>query len=236
MDSICYGLGTLALMLATQVMADGSTIDKIYHPYVQLLEKEWEYRLTHERDDDDSVDGRMVHKLGYGQSLSDQWFVEAYVIAEDAALGGTDISGIEMEAKWQLTEQGEYGNDYGLLFELEREFNRDAWELGATFIAVHEWTNWIGTANVSVFYESGDDVNDEFETSLATQLKYRLRPTLEPALEFYQGQDTSGLGPVLSGLWRGAQGRKLLWEAGAIAGLDSDTPDVTWKVNLEWEF
>lgn len=67
-------------------------------------------------------------------------------------------------------------------------------------------------------------------------MKYRHSAALEPAIELYKSRDTFGVGPLLKGLWRLGQGDKLLWEAGIIAGLDHSTPDVNYKLGLEYEF
>lgn len=226
----------ISLSTCTCLYADGSIIDKVYHPYVQLLETEIEYRSRYQGDDDAELDDRQQHRLGIGRSLSDQLFAEIYLIGEDSAHSDLQLTAIEAELKIQLTEQGEYDNDWGLLFELERETKYNLWEASTTLIAVHEWRRWIATANLSLAYEWGSAINNEFETSLATQLRYRYRQAVEPAVEFYMGEDTLGLGPVLTGIQALGGRRKLLWEFGVIAGLDAGTPDTTWKLNLEYEF
>ncbi len=224
------------LSVGFQVYADGSTIDKVYHPYVQLLEKELEYRVLYEQDSRKASDGKNRHKVGYGQAISDRFFAEVYLIGVDQPNSNFKIESYEAELKWQLTEQGEYDNDWGLLFELEKKRNENIWEASTTLIALHEWSNWIATGNMSVIYEWGEDIGNEWETAFAGQLRYRFNERLEPGIEVYQAQDTQGIGPVVNGLWRMGRGKKLNWEFGAILGTDSDTADINWKFNLEYEF
>ncbi len=224
------------LAVGLQVEADGIAIDKVYDPYVQLLEKELEYRSLYEQDSNKAVDGRGRHKIGYGQAVSDQFFVELYLTGVDEPGGNLELESYEVEVKWQLSEQGEYDNDWGLLFELEKEKNENAWEISTTLIAVHEWSDWVATGNLSVIYEWGSDITNEWETALATQLRYRSSEKVEFGIELYQAEDTQGIGPVATGLWRIGQGKKLNWEFGAILGTNSDTADVNWKFNLEYEF
>ena len=226
----------VSLSNCAYLYADGSTIDKVYHPYVQLLETEIEYRSRYQNDDDIDLDDQQQHRFGIGRSLSDQLFAEIYVIGENSAESDLKLTAIEAELKVQLTEQGEYDNDWGLMFELERETDANLWEASTTLIAAHEWSRWITTVNLSLHYEWGKDINNEFETSLAAQLRYRYSQALEPAFEFYIGEDTLGLGPVFTGVQGLAGRRKLLWEFGVIAGLDDSTPDTTWKFNIEYEF
>jgi hypothetical protein len=226
----------LVLPLSATLYADGLTIDKVYHPYVQQLEKEFEYRVLY----NDGVDGLITegvrHKLGYGQSLSDNLMAEVYLIGIDEAGGNIGADAIEAELKWQLTEQGEYDNDWGMVFEIEQERNIKVWEVTSTLIVLHEWSNWIATGNFSAIYEWGDNIDNEFETAFAGQLRYRHNERLEPAIEFYKSQQTRGIGPVLTGLLRTKGGNKLNWEVGVIFGTDSLTPNTNLKFNIEYEF
>jgi hypothetical protein len=50
------------------------------------------------------------------------------------------------------------------------------------------------------------------------------------------GQDTTALGPSLTGLRRLSPGKKLRWEAGVFFGLDKKSPDQTIKLGVEYEF
>ena len=226
----------LTLPVCFQAHGDGTSIDKVYHPYVQLLEREIEYRTLYEQDSDNRIDGRKRHRLGYGQALSDQWFVELYLTGTDGPGSDLELESYELEVKWQLTEQGEYENDWGLLFELEKEHNDNIWEASSTLIVLHEWSDWIATGNFSVIYEWGNDFDNEWETAFAGQLRYRNSEQIEPGIEFYQSQDTQGVGPVVTGLWRLGDGKKLNWEFGAILGTNNDTANVNWKFDLEYEF
>jgi hypothetical protein len=58
----------------------------------------------------------------------------------------------------------------------------------------------------------------------------------EPGIEFYQSQDTQGIGPVVTGFWRLGDGKKLNWGFGAILGASKDTADVSWKFNMNMNF
>lgn len=211
------------------LLADGLAIDKVYHPYVQPLEREIEWRMI-------SGDGEQKHRLGIGKSLSDRLFVEGYVIVEDNLDDNATLAAYELEAKWQLTEQGEYAIDWGVIAELEKERHEDNWEFATGLLMEKEWGRWVGAANLWAIYEWGDTKKDELETALALQARYRYSRHFEPALEFYSGQNTRGLGPVIMGDIRFSAGKKLHWEAGSIIGLDSKTPDQTWRLLTEFEF
>ena len=209
--------------------ADGLAIDKVYHPYVQPLERELEWRII-------QYDGKQKQRAGLGTSLSDRLFVEAYLIGEHEENESLKLSEYEIEVKWQLTEQGEYDADWGVVAELERSHNKDGWELAAGLLVEKEWGRWVAATNLWAIYEWGDAVKAEVETALAMQLRYRYSRYFEPALELYGGQDTRGAGPVFMGNIRLGSRKKIHWEAGVIVGLDGKTPSSTLRLLAEFEF
>lgn len=224
-----YCLLTLLWLPSSLVLADGSAVDKIYAPYVQPLEKEMEWRMI-------DSDGKQKQRLGYGQSVTDRLFVEAYLIGEDTADNELRLQSYELEALWQLTEQGEYSFDWGLITEYEWQRDNDDWEFATGLITSRAWGNWVATSNLWLKYEWQERGNKEFETALALQGRYRLVSWFEPALEFYAGENTRAIGPVAVGDVRLQPGKKLHWEVGALTGLNSKTADITWRALLEFEF
>ena len=228
--------GLLLLACMGVAWADGTVIDKIYHPYVQPLERELELRTSIEDGKSGQFTDRQTWRLGYGMAFSDNWFGELYVIGEKDSRDSFHASQYELEALWQLTEQGEYFADWGLLFEYEIGDSDDIMEFSTALLVEKEWQRWTGTANLHLIYEFGDDIQNEFESALALQVRYRLAMKLEPAFEFYRSEDVTAAGPVLMGNWRFSNARRLHWETGLILGLDKSTPDRTFRFLLEFEF
>ncbi len=222
---------SLLLLLAVTGLshADGLAIDKIYHPYVQPLEKELEWRMI-------QADGEQKQQFSYGQSLSDRLYVEAYLIVENEKEESLAVSEYEIEAKWQLTEQGEYEIDWGVVAELERSRHNKDWEFSTNLIMEKQWGRWVGTANIWAIYEWGETIDNELESATALQLRYRYSRYFEPALELYTGENTRALGPVVMGDLRLGTRKKLHWEVGIIFGLDNETPDHTFRFLTEFEF
>lgn len=229
-------IALLTIAAAAPVRADGIVIDKVYDPYVILLEQEIEYRALWQTDDDPARDGGELHRLGYGRTFAERWFAELYAIGQRWPEGTMQLEAFELEIKHQLTEQGEYAADWGWLTELERSTEHNQWEWSNTLIAARDWGRWTGTANLSLIYEWGELIDSELETSFSAQMKYRRSAALEPGVELFKGQDTFALGPIIAGQLRFGQGKKLFWETGVIAGLDAVTPDWTYKLELEFEF
>ncbi len=230
----CF-LATLALFPPVHdANADGVVVGKVYDPYVQPLENELEWRLIDQRDD--PLPDLQKQYFGFGRSISDQWAWELYAIGQKGAGESFSINTYEAELKWQLTEQGEFAFDWGLLFELERETDNNAWEFAANLLGSRDFGKVTATANLGLIYEWGEGRSNEFETALRIQTRYRLMQALEPAIELHLGQDTIALGPALTGLVRGSNGRKLRWEFGVFAGMDNQSPDRIIKANVEFEF
>lgn len=228
-----------ALSLVSQgraAWADGVVIDKIYHPYVQPLEREFEWRASLQNDQPGRPGNLQLYRFAYGQSLGEKWFTEIYVVGQNSDDGSFDIVGYELEALRQLTEQGEYWADWGMVFELEKQSGRDAWEFSTGLLAEKEWGKWSGTANLFVMQEWGSDIVNELETRMGLQARYRYAPGFEPALELYSGEDTRAVGPAVMGQVKLGNRRQLRWEAGAIFGIDSKSPDTTLRFLLEFEF
>lgn len=226
----------IALAAPHGVRADGGMIDRVYHPYIQPLERELELRGSVEEAGNTRLRDRQLWRLGYGMAFTDDWFGELYVIGERDDANSFDVSEYEVEALWQITEQGEYAADWGLLFEFATLESSDFMEFSTTLLAETEWQHWTGTANLTAAYEFGDDVRNEFETALALQARYRFSKALEPALELYSAEGILGAGPVFMGDIRTGPGRQLHWEGGLILGLKDVTADRTWRLLLEYEF
>jgi len=225
-----------ALSFTALVSADGNSIDKVYHPYVLPLETEIEWRAISQHDEDDVLDNQQTHRLGIGSSFVESWFTEIYLIGEKSSTEDFEINAMEIEAKVQLTEQGEYAADWGLLFELERDFDKNLTEVAAALLVEKEWGRWVGALNAFLEFEQREELNNEIETSLAMQLRYRYSRLFEPAFEFYQNQDTLAIGPAIMGNVRLGIAKKIHWEFGVILGLENDTPDQTIRALIEYEF
>lgn len=211
-------------------------VGKIYDPYVQATERELELRTIYQTDDKAVEDNILRQRVGYGFSLNDRVFAEAYAIGSRLPDQSFDLEGYELEAKIQLTEQGEYSTDWGVLIEYERQISESIAELATTLLASRQWGNWVGTLNIGVEYEFGSDITDEIDRFANLQWRYRYAEAFEPGVEMYADEFTRGIGPVFTGTVRGNNNNKWYWEAGLIAPLNDTTPDQTFRFLLEFEF
>ncbi len=232
-------LPILLLAIATpwqQALADGTAIDKTYHPYVDALEYEIEYRALFQDEGEAPINLKQLHQLSLGKSFGQKMFGEVYLIGQEQYGGGFDIDAMELEFKLQLTEQGEYAIDWGLLFEYEHVFDADIQEFSVALLTEKEFGRWSATTNLILKQEWGSSIQDEFETALAMQARYRYSRAFEPAIELYAGQGTLGFGPVILGNMSVGVRKTIIWEAGVILGIDDETPNQTFRFLLEYEF
>lgn len=222
--------------MSAQVFADGTVVDKIYHPYVDALERELEYRSVFQSRQKGLDNSKQIHQLSIGTSLGQKWFGEAYVVGTKSHAGNFDVDSYELELKWQITEQGQYGADWGLLFEYETKDELDAEEFVLGVLVEKEFGRFSGTANLSLIEEWGDDSGDEFEKAFAMQARYRYSRNFEPAIELYTGQNSTVIGPALLGGANVGVRKSIHWEAGLMFGLDEESPDTTFRFLMEFEF
>lgn len=226
----------LLFVVSHNSVADGSSIDKIYHPYVNALEKELEYRVIQARKEPTSNTLQQLHKLGAGKSINERWFIEAYIVAEKFGSEDLALAAYEFESKWQLTEQGEYAVDWGLLAEIEKAHDKDAFEAKLALLVAKDWQKFTAIGNVFLINEWGEGIQSEQETAASLQVRYRLYSHFEPAIEWYKSQDTHGIGPALTGAVKTGRMNQLFWHVGWIIGLNDSTANNTLKLQLEYEF
>lgn len=230
----------LALVASLPSLADVEThhngVGRVYEPYVNALEKEFELQSLYQTDGNPTEDDIFRQKIGFGASIGSKIFAEAYVSGKKLPSGHFRLESYELEARMQLTEQGEYAYDWGLLVEYERERSESIHELATAVLVSRDWGRWVTTGNFGVEYEFGSNIDNEIDTFAAGQLRYRYREFLEPGIELYADEFTRGVGPVLSGLIRGQGNNKWHWEAGLILPLNDTTPDETFRLLLEFEF
>jgi len=236
MKFVTVGVSLMAATLSTHLWADGIVIDKIYHPYVQPLEQELEVRMSHQDSQPGTADSSSLVRLAYGRSINDRIFVEGYVIGQRSKEEDLNFQSVEMEVKWQLTEQGEYWSDWALLGEIGKSVDKNIYEMSIGVITEKELGHWSATANFFVQQEWGEDIVDELESVFSLQARYRYSKAFESGLEFYAGQNSYGLGPVLLGQFKLPGTKKIKWEAGVIFGLEENSPDTSVRFLLEHEF
>src|SRR3989338_7888896 len=149
------GLSGMSTMLFADNPVHHNGVSKVYEPYVLPLERELELRTYYQTDDDPNESDILRQRIGYGASINEKVFAELYLNAMKLPGGSLRLESYELEGRIQLTEQGEYPADWGLLIELERERSESISELATAILVSRQWGDWIGTLNVGVEYEFG---------------------------------------------------------------------------------
>lgn len=219
------------VMHAAQTHAE---INRVYHPYVEQGERELEYGFTLRDLGGDEV---LLNRAAVGYAWNDKIFTEIYLLTETLTHDGEEIRAYEAELKWQITEQGEYWADWGLLLEAGTARDISSHEFAAGILWEKEVANrWVATANAIAEYEFGSDIEAELEAAVRAQLRYRYSAVLEPALEFYLDDQDWAAGPAFMGTIKFSGRKQLRWELGLLFGLDADTPESSLRGGIEFEF
>lgn len=227
---------SLGIALSACLIADSASAatSGVYHPYVNTHEREVEYGVTWRGIGDGAS---ALQRASVGYAWTDNVSTEIYLLSEFATHDRPRARGYEIEVRWQLTEQGEFASDWGLLLELETGAGLDHHEVGTGVLWEKELGHrWVAAANALIEYEFGGDIENELETAFRGQLRYLQQPAFEPAIEIYLDDTDYAVGPALLGAHRIAAGRQLRWEAGVYFGIDTTTPSVSARTNIEFEF
>jgi hypothetical protein len=225
------------LLVLLGLLADGSAqaeMRGVYHPYVNQGEREIEYGVTWRGVGDQSLS---LQRASIAYAWTDRLSTELYLLSEYTGHGGQRLRQFELEAIWQIGEQGEYWADWALTFEVERTRGSDENELSIGVLWEKELgQRWVATANAYLESEFGGDVDDELETGFRGQLRFLHSPLFEPALEVYLDDEDYAAGPAVLGAWRLSPGRQLRWELGVPLGLTDRSPSISVRLDIEIEF
>lgn len=229
----CVASTVLFLTAVCAAQVHGET-NRVYHPYVEQHEREFEYGFTLRDLGGDKI---LLNRAGIGYAWNDKIFTEVYLLTESITHEDEQVRGYEAELKWQITEQGEYWADWGLLLEAGTAKDISNHEFAIGVLLEKELVNrWVVAANTIAEYEYGSDIEDEFETALRAQLRYRYSVAIEPALEFYLDDQDWAAGPTLMGTVKLSGRKQLRWEFGLLFGLDANTPESNLRGGIEFEF
>ncbi|MBP6012528.1 MAG: FTR1 family protein [Alphaproteobacteria bacterium] len=249
------GAGVAAVLLASvfavpMTARDAQAGFKVYSPYVEYREFEIEYRPSVTVDSDGAKDNEQKHLLGIGYGVTEWWFTEIYVEWEREAGSGEELNfeAFEWENKFQLTNPGEYWADFGLLVEYERtDSGSSPDELAVSLLFAKELGKFDATYNLEFAREIGNGAGNDVELAHRFQLKYRLDPAFEPAIEVFSefgpiddlpGFDEQAhyVGPAFAGkIPLGDSGLKLKYNAGYLFGVSDGAEDGIVKAIIEIE-
>lgn len=221
--------------------------DYIYSPIVEEGEREIDFKFGTERSKDSSVQGMSGASLGLGYGVNSWWFTEVYGKVQNEG-GTTRFDAVEWENKFQLTETGKYPVDVGLLIELERpQLRSEGYELRYGLLMQSEWQKW--QANLNILLERQYRVEAKSETAVGyqAQVKYRYQPQLEFGMQAISwlgswnamapiNERELKLGPAIFGKVKLESKHAIKYNAALLMGTTANSPGVTFRTQMEYEF
>lgn len=223
----------------------GEAAHVVYSPLVEQGEVAVELRGHYDLDSDDALDGAQQYKAEIEWAPFARWRTELMTEFEQEPGGDLETTEVAWENVIQLTEQGQYWADFGLLAEYAHSLEddgHDALELG--LLAQKDFDRH--EARVNLIFERDLASGAETEMEYAWQYRYRLDERFEPGVEMYGGLGDWGhmgsfndheqqVGPACFGKLRTASGA-WKYEAAALFALNDHTPDTTLRFMIEYEF
>jgi len=217
----------------------------VYSPLVEEGEIAIELRGHYNFDDDKSVDGAQAYKAEVEWAPTAWWLTELVVKYERAPGEDFDATEIASENIFQLTDQGKYWIDFGLLAEFVYSLE-DGGANALEFGLLGQKDFGQNEVRVNLVFEQELESGADLEMEYRWQYRYRLDERFEPGVEMYGGLGEWGefgsfddheqqLGPAMFGKFRTVSGA-IKYEVGLLFGLPRETPDTTVRFLLEYEF
>jgi hypothetical protein len=222
---------------------------KVYSPTVERGVTELEYRGFRDFDHRDELDRSQEHKFAVGRGLTDYWFTEVYGAFEKEDGAPLKHEAVEWENRFQLTPQGKYWLDLGLLSELEigtRSGSANEFVL-APLLEKELGSRWLATVNLFFERNFGPDAESGTTFAYAGRLKLRLTRYFDPAIEIfgepgrighfghYSGQEHWG-GPAFYGKVKLEHAGAFEYSAAFLFGTSEAASDRRAVLRLEYEF
>ena len=237
-----------SLLVAVAIAAHTPRADAahvVYSPLVEEGEVAVEFRGHYDIDSNDALDGGQQYKAEFEWAPFSWWRTELLAEFEKEPGGDMETTEIASENVFQLTEQGRYWADFGLLAEYAyslEDGGHDKLELG--FLAQKDMDRH--EARLNLIFERELTGGADTEMEYAWQYRYRLGERFEPGIEMYGGLGDWGhmgsfndheqqIGPACFGKLRTNTGA-WKYEAAMLFGLNDETPDATVRFMLEYEF
>jgi len=234
--------GSFSLMPATARAADY----QVYSPLVVKGESEIEARAYNAWGTRPASGEIQALKVAFGHSFTDWWSTELYAEAAKEYGETLKLEAFEWENRFQLTPQGKYWMDVGLINEIEiPRYGHDPYvvKFGPSF--GKDFGRFTALLNLLASHEYGTNAGSGVGLEYRARLEYRWRRELSPLFEAYgqpvgtighYGRPRNSLGPGVTGQFSLGAGKSLRYGAVALFGTTHDAADTTLVLRLEYEF
>jgi hypothetical protein len=177
-------LASFAAIMLASIASPALAVDKLYSPYVEKGEMEFEYFGRNSFDSDNQKDGEQKHQLAVGYGVNDFWFTELYAGTKKAAGDNNRFDAWEWGNRFQLTGQGEYWLDVGaaLDYEWTPQTNHSD-KIETRLILAKDIGKTFHVLNVIAEKEVGSGHRALLEGKLLWSSRYRYSPLFQPGFE-----------------------------------------------------
>jgi hypothetical protein len=211
----------------------------VYSPYVVEGKSEIEMNAFHVQDARSNLNGAGGANISIAHAMTRWWKPEIYVISYNREPGEkSQPSGYEFENTFQLSAQGEYWADVGLLASYAH--NRQSPNAAEMDLLFEKQS---GHINQRLNLIWGKQIGAESSTAFrsAYRISYNIhgeRATYAPGIEAYYrpGDHANQIGPVFSGELRTDKGSELEYSLGIVYKLNPGAPGKTLLARLAYEF
>ena len=219
---------------------------QVYSPNVVKGEKEIELRGFRSWGTGPNTGTEQATRFAVGYSPTDYWATELYVNAEKEPGENLKVEEYEWENRLQLTPQGKYWADVGLLNENEiPRFSHDPYEIKIGPSFSKDFGRLTAQLNLLAAHQYGTNAAPGVELSYRSRLEYRLNSRLSPVIEAYGqpvgrighwGQPRHQIGGGIMGQALLGAGKNLRYSAVILFGASNSAADTTGVFRLEYEF
>lgn len=243
--NVLVGIGLAGSMLGVSLPAWAGDY-QVYSPNVVKGEKEIELRGFNSWGTDAHTGAGKAARFAVAYSPTDFWATELYANAEQEPGESLKLEEYEWENRFQLTPQGKYWADLGIISEIEiPRFSHDPYEVKVGPMIEKDFGRLTTQVNLLAAHQYGKNAESGVELSYRARLLYRADRLLSPVVEAYGqpvgkigdwGHPRNQIGGGLSGKAVLGGGKNLVYSAVVLFGTSRSAADTTAVARLEYEF
>ncbi|AOV17680.1 hypothetical protein BJI67_11975 [Acidihalobacter aeolianus] len=245
--AVMLAIMTLVLIVGVFVGAQAYAADyKVYSPTVVKGETELEMRAFNSWGAGPLSGARQAVKFAAGHTFTHWWATEVYAEAEKEPSESLKLEDFEWENRFQLTPQGKYWADVGLINENEiPRYANDPYRISIGPSLAKDFGRISARLNLLVAHEYGTHARHGIELDYRARIQYRWRRELSPIVEAYgepvgwtglYGPSRQQLGMGLVGQFTTEPGKDLRYGLVALYGTTTAASRETLVARLEYEF
>ena len=230
----------IIVIISSQALADNL---KIYSPRVDQGELSVEVNMNYNTDHRSALNNYFSQVAGFEYGVTDYWQTELSGEFEKDNNASDQLTNIKWENILAPWKPGQNWINAALYVELEKgAHSGDPNNFETKILLEKDIQNFVNTANIVASHEFGPNHDTNWNGAFAWRTKYRLNEKFEPGFEYYANfgklhdivsysQQDHIAGPVIQGKFGPVK-----YDTGVLFGISKAAPDVTYKLNLEYEF